>query len=257
MDEAEKLLNYKKSYTDFIDRGISMISEGVPTFRKQKNEMTAGEAERLRLARQREARLASGEGSGGSSTPVTQIIPFNYGKSPVRSTGFINAPLSTKSLAGSMESIDMGTGKVEAYNFNPNDDVKISGVGNFPFVINATNPKLNGALAQPNFEDNNDVEYKPMMLVSVGSGDSKRELLVPYSRKPTNLSKKDEEAWSSFRPMSGVKGKTPAQPRQSTTTSQAPKKSISQSELKTKAQQSGYSVAEYTKLLKERGITIK
>lgn len=257
-DLAKRLLTAKQDYTDLIGKGVSIISNGIPIVYKQKKEISEGEAKRIALSERNQNRLASGEGSGGSSTPVTQIIPFNYGKSPVRSTGFINAPLSTKSLAGSMESIDMGTGKVEAYNFNPNDDVKISGVGNFPFVVNATNPKLNGALAQPNFEDKNAVEYRPMMLVSVGSGDTRKELLVPYSRKPTNLSKKDEEAWSSFRPMSGVKGKTPTQQKQQGSAKQS--KTVTSAQIKGlvgKRGYEGYSEKELADYYKSQGYTIK
>lgn len=195
------------------------IDKAVQQYAKDLYESSRGRYDKLErtgasVVRPRAPRGSGSEGSGGSSPAEDLLVPYNFGKATVRLRGFVNAPLPTKSLAGSMEAIDMNTGKRENYNFNPTDDVKIVGPANVPFVINSTKPELNGSLAQPNFEDNNAVEYKPMMLVSVGSGNRKKELLIPYNRKPTNLSKKDEEAWSSFRPMSGVKGKAPAQPKQ-------------------------------------------
>jgi len=117
----------------------------------------------------------------------------------------------------------MYTGKPTKLTTSSND-YQVVGVANFPFVNkdvrdNANNLIPKGSIAQPSFAKNNSgvVSDKPMIHVQLKDGNDVSDYLIPFDRMPQNLTKKDKEILSSFKPASGQTSKPKELPKSVTT----------------------------------------
>lgn len=235
-EDSDRLYNARKGFDEVIKNGVDRTSGGV------KRSVTPDyQGKNYNLAVQREARIARGDTNSQASTPQDLAIPFADGNGVALGRGYVKAPMTTKNFAGS-SAIDLYTGKPTKLNTSSND-YEVVGVANFPFI---TKGNQKGNLSQPNFAQNNPnaIEDKPMIHVQLKEGGLVSDYLIPYDRMPSNLSKANKEALASFKPNNSKNS-----------TQQAPK-TISKSQIRSRASASGYTDAEYTKLLIEKGIKI-
>ena len=221
-----------KEYENFIDRKARRQSEAYRNFNSyidtKTKEVAAKQGithdrgynfawrnhqiqeERLRLAKDRDARDRANE-SEGSVQPRNVNLPYNEGKANVNVKDFVGLSIPAKNFAGS-PAYNMKTGeRIPA--LASSNDYEVVGVGNFPFIsdnVRDNNGKnLNGTLAQPDYEakaGNGIISDKPMVHVqqrkNLGGVTVTNDYLVPYDRLPENVrnSKSVKQALSGFKP---------------------------------------------------------
>lgn len=194
--------------------------------------------------------------TGSAAQPTDISIPYNEGNATVNARGYIPVSIPKKNFAG-VPAYDLTSGQTLPQ-LQSSGDYSIVGVGNFPFISNP-NAKdnlgntLNGTVAQPNYQKQNPNSVKERAMIHVQSIDPVTKMtndyLIDYNKLPQNVknSKSVKEALSNFVPAK----------EQSSQLQQPAKKVIYRSQIASKAKAAGYSINEYTELLRKNGITIQ
>jgi hypothetical protein len=238
---AKDLYESSRGRYDKMDRTGASVTN--PDLWKEK----ANYSDMLIRGRYRDGIVGGGAGVGEAED---LIVPFANGKGQTRLEGFVKVSIPSKNFAGST-GIDMATGQAAKLNEATND-YEVVGATNARFLPKGAKidgKDASGALAQEGYKG--ETVSKPMILVQMkrAGGLKPKNILIPFDRMPQNLTKKDKEILSGFVPATQSKS-TQAKP-------QSAPKVINKSDVASRANAAGYSVAEYTKLLKERGIKIQ
>lgn len=227
--EAQRLYRIKSEFDGLVQNGVNQISNGVATFKKRKSEMTPYQRESLALRRQAAARA-----NGGQINPQLdarlKLIQDIQSFTP-------NAAETLGAFVNGNPEYDSGSKfAIRANPEKPND--------NNHFVIDIPAKVKIGS-------DGDKQVVTPRQLYSLNRSDPNFD--VRMNEVINNVSGQRMDIGASV----GLRGNTKGSTKKVATAPQNVPKTISKSQVASKAAIAGYSVAEYTKLLQQKGIKIQ
>lgn len=253
--------NPEMSYDQKIDEAVKRVVKTTGALTEYKTPQQKVDPQPDRFYEHYNYALAHPKGDQSAviaGTPSNVTLPYNEGKAHVNASGYVPLSIPNKNFGGSA-AYDLSSGKPVAQ-LQSSGDYSVVGVGNFPFIKKG-NKK--GAIAQPNFAENNPnaIQDKPMVHVQSTDKYGTTDYLISYDKLPANIknSKSIREALVNFVPASAqqpqsVMGKAKELIKKAVSPKAPEKityqgKTYGKDDIEQAAKASGMSVSEYLKEL--------
>lgn len=261
-EETDRLYNAKKGYDELISNGVNRISAGVPL---KDNRMPDYQGRNYNLAVQREQRLQNQQNTKGDNSEKPKDLYYTNDFIDRVFAGARGEPVgqgSGEELGGILE----GKGYSTSWKLNNNENAKTQTkpyhVEKFVSKDGKPTGKLKITLAPrtivyKNSSGDDVIRDFPSRSITIDAKNENvdRSKLNSFLKEATSgsLGLKESQVRTN-QPSGMIKG---GQNTQTNKPSSPPRTTISRSELASRASASGYSVAEYEKLLKQKGIKIQ